>query len=244
MKAELQAAVFYFGWCIFIAFVFGAEVAFVLESGGDLLWAAFIGLLTFGSHFMLWACGALAYDSRPSIIIQRDLSSLQARWGVSLPRWIMVTAMLGIFNAAWFFPIGVWFLRSPAGSSEWRVLGLTILCWAVVFGPTQRKIFQKCRDSFRGVKLMVQANTLHLVFWERGRQQDHRIGLLGLEVTADQDRITVGSGDQTFTLLAASLADSRQLVCDLQPLLQSAEPAGDRGEVPQDLQTLILPPST
>ena len=240
MRDNLQTGFFYLGWCIFIAYVFGTTVSFVLETGSNALWAAFVGLLAYGSHFMLWEFAAVALNSRPLISLQRDLSTLQARWRSSLPRLFLVTAMLGVFNIAWFAPIGAWVLLT-ARPSSWLPLGITVLCWLAVFGPTQLRILLQCWDSYRGVQLDAKTNTLHVVSWERGRRQDRRIGLAGLVVTENRDGIQVASGDQGFTLLAAAPEDSQQLIAALQALSQSVQPTGSQQDVPKELRTLARP---
>ena len=240
MNENIQAIIFYFCWCLFIAFIFGGTLVGTLAAEFSLSWLAFVGLITYGSHFMLWEFAAVTLNSRPLISLQRDLSTLQARWRSSLPRLFLVTAMLGVFNIAWFAPIGAWVLLT-ARPSSWLPLGITVLCWLAVFGPTQLRILLQCWDSYRGVQLDAKTNTLHVVSWERGRRQDRRIGLAGLVVTENRDGIQVASGDQGFTLLAAAPEDSQQLIAALQALSQSVQPTGSQQDVPKELRTLARP---
>lgn len=241
MNEIIPAIIFYFCWCLFIAFIFGVTLATALIAEVSPLWAAFIGLITYGSHFMLWALAALVTDSQPPIAVQHDLSTLKAQWRASLPRLIVVASMLVTFNAAWFLSLGVSLLQASTHSDAWLLVLLAIVCWMLVFGPNQLKILQRCRDGCRGVQLHAQANTLHVVSWERGQQLEHHIGLAGLEVKANNEGIQLVSGDQQLTLMAAAPEDSAQLITALQALSQSAQPTGSQQDIPSDLRTLTKP---
>ena len=163
MNENIQAIIFYFCWCLFIAFIFGGTLVGTLAAEFSLSWLAFVGLITYGSHFMLWALATLVTDSKPPIAVQRDLSTLEAQWHASMPRLIVVASMLVAFNAAWFLSPGAWLLQASTHSDAWMLVLLAIVCWTLVFGPNQLKILQRCRDGCRGVQLHAQSNTLHVV---------------------------------------------------------------------------------